>query len=187
MSSRTSYPSDKAARVARFAAVGGGLLLLASAALITCEILLRRLAGISLVGVDEIAGYSFAIAMSWGFAHALFMGAHIRVDVVYLRLSAPVQRVLDVVALASFAGIMLIVVVKAVGTLAETLRLDAHASTPLATPLWLPQTLWLAGLIFFLVCLVLRLLDVIRAILTGDRAEAARLGAPNSVPQVRDS
>lgn len=174
-------PSDKAARVARFAAVGGGLLLLASAVMISVEIVMRRIFATSLVGVDEIAGYAFAVAMAWGFAHALFVRAHIRVDVLYLRLPSSIQRILDVVAVAAFAGIIGLVVVKATGTLAETLRIGARASTPLATPLWIPQTLWLSGLIFFLLCLILRLFDLARAIAVGDHETAMRLGAPQSL------
>ena len=119
-------PSDKAARVARFAAVGGGLLLLASAVMISVEIVMRRIFATSLVGVDEIAGYAFAVAMAWGFAHALFVRAHIRVDVLYLRLPSSIQRILDVVAVAAFAGIIGLVVVKATGTLVETLRIGAR-------------------------------------------------------------
>lgn len=174
-------PSDKAARLARFAAIGGGILLLASAVLITVEIVLRRLFSNNMVGVDEIAGYAFAIAMAWGYAHALFVRAHIRVDVVYLRLPVGVQRILDVVALGSLAGIIGIVVVKAAGTLAESIRLNAHASTPLATPLWLPQSIWFVGLIFFLVCILLRTFDLVRALAAGDMETAERLGAPPSI------
>ncbi len=172
--------SRKLARLARFAAIGSGLLLLGSAGLMTAEILVRRLFHHSLVGVDELAGYAFAIAMAWGFAQALFMRAHIRVDLVYLRLPVRVQRLLDVLALAAFAGIIGIVVFHAWGTLAESLRLGARASTPLATPLWIPQALWLAGLIFFLICLIALLFDLVRALVRGEKALAAELGASES-------
>ncbi|ARC90322.1 TRAP transporter small permease subunit [Rhodovulum sp. MB263] len=177
--------SRKLSRLARFAAIGSGLLLLASAGLMTAEILMRRLFHHSLVGVDELAGYAFAVAMAWGFAHALFMRAHIRVDLVYLRLPARVQRWLDVLALGAFAGIIGIVVSHAWGTLAESLRLGARASTPLATPLWMPQAAWLAGLIFFLICLIALLFDLVRALARGDRDLAAELGASDSGPRGR--
>jgi len=176
----THLPSDKLARLARFAAIGSGLLLLGSAGLMTFEIISRRLFGHSVVGVDELAGYAFAIAMSWGFAQALFMRAHIRVDLIYLRMSAKVQRWLDVLALAAFAGIIGIVATHAGGTLMESLRLGARASTPLGTPLWIPQSLWLGGLVFFLLCLVVLLFDLTRAIARGDGALAAQLGASES-------
>ena len=66
--------STKLARFAGFAAIGSGLLLLASATLMTAEILARRLFGHSLVGVEELVGYAFAIAMAWGFAQAHLCG-----------------------------------------------------------------------------------------------------------------
>ena len=144
------------------------------------EIVSRRLFGHSIVGIDELAGYAFAIAMSWGFAQALFMRAHIRVDIVSQRMPRKIQRVLDVLAMGSFAGIVGVIVIYAAETLLESLRLGARASTPLATPLWIPQTLWLSGLIFFLLCLVVLLFDLVRAIARGDEALAAELGASES-------
>ena len=129
--------SRKLARLARFSGMGSGLLLLGAAGLTTVEILSRRLFHFGLVGVDELAGYAFAIAMAWGFARALIMRAHIRVDLVHLRLPAGMQRFPDVVALAAFTGIIGILVTPAFGTLAQSLRLGARASTPLATPLWI--------------------------------------------------
>ena len=50
------------------------------------------------------------------------MRAHIRVDLIYLLMPVRVQRVLDIVSMASFAGVMGIVVTHAWGTLAESLR-----------------------------------------------------------------
>ena len=175
-----SLPSDKLARAARFAAIGSGLLLLGSAVLMTVEIVARQLFRHGIVGIDELAGYAFAIAMSWSFAQALFMRAHIRVDLVYLRLPAKLQRVLDVVALGSFAGIIGVVVMRATGTLLESCRLGARASTPLATPLWIPQTLWLLGLMFFLICLIVLLFDLVRALARREFDLAAHLGASES-------
>jgi TRAP-type C4-dicarboxylate transport system permease small subunit len=177
----TQLPSERAAKLARFAAIGGGLLLLLSAALITFEVVIRKFIGVSIVGVDEITGYAFAVAMAWGFAYALFVRAHIRVDALYLRLPLGLQRILDVIALGAFAGIIGIVVYKAGGTLVESIRLGARASTPLATSLWIPQSLWLSGLLFFFVCLLLRLLDLVRAIARGDYTAALHLGAPQSL------
>lgn len=162
-------------------------MLLASAALITVEIILRRLFETSIIGVIEIVGYAFAVAMAWGFAYGLFVRSHIRVDVLYLQFPDRVQRWLDVVALAAFAGIISLVVLKAAGTLIETLRLDAHASTPLSAPLWIPQTLWLSGLTFFLVCMLLRLFDLARAVIRGEWELALRLGGPESLVSREDS
>lgn len=40
---------------------------------------------------------------------------------------------------------------RAGGTLGETLEFSSLASTPLQTPLWIPQSLWLIGLAVFTV------------------------------------
>ena len=82
----------------------------------TFEVLARRLLGHSIIGVDELAGYAFGIAMAWGFAQALFMRAHIRVDLVYLRLAVKILRVLAVGALGAFARLIGVLVRHSTGT-----------------------------------------------------------------------
>ena len=137
--------------------VGCGMLIMA-AGLVSFEVVARKLFAFSLTGADEIAGYAFAISIAWGFSFALFQRAHIRVDALYVRLPDKIQRSLDVIALAGFAAVIGLLNYRALTTLLETLRMDARSSTPLSTPLWFPQALWLLGLAFFLVCIVALLL-----------------------------
>ncbi len=50
-------------------------------------------------GSDEISGYLFAVGTSWSMAHVLITRGHVRIDVLYGSLSAPVRAWLDVISL----------------------------------------------------------------------------------------
>ena len=54
-----------------------------------------------------------------------------------------------VAAHVALAGTVVFFAYRAVLTLQETLLFDSVANTPLQTPLWIPQGLWVAGLVLF--------------------------------------
>lgn len=125
-----------------------GVLLLAVAAFILLEIVLRQTGGV-IGGTDEISGYMTAIVASWGFAYALTEQAHVRIDLVQRRTPDPVRAALDCLALAATAGVAGLVIWFGWDVLAKTLSTGARANTPLETPLWIPQTAWFVGWIWF--------------------------------------
>ncbi|MEM8853408.1 MAG: TRAP transporter small permease [Pseudomonadota bacterium] len=136
-------------RLSRWSVWVCGFAILASTFLIFFEVLLRNVDRAVYVGSAEISGYVFAISITWGFAFCVFERAHVRIDVVYRFVGARVRLALDVlslVALAVFAGAL---ARRATDTLDETLLFQAVSTTPLQTPLWIPQALWAAGFIFF--------------------------------------
>lgn len=49
-----------------------GVLLIGSALLVTIEVILRKVANVSIGGADEISGYAFGIATALAMAYALF-------------------------------------------------------------------------------------------------------------------
>jgi TRAP-type C4-dicarboxylate transport system permease small subunit len=126
----------------------GGLLLLC-VGLILVEVLLRRLGLGALGGTDEISGYAMAGATSWGMAYALTALAHVRIDLLRGRAPQPARALLDLLALATLAGVALLVAWKGWDVLARTLQNGSRANTPLETPLWIPQTLWWSGWVWF--------------------------------------
>lgn len=155
------------AQISRLAAYAGGAGLLIVAGLVVFEIFARRMLGFAITGVDELSGFAYAVAMAWGFAFTLFDRAHIRVDVVYVRLPKVVQRVLDVVALLALLGLMAFLSLRALALLEKSLRLNAVSNSPLQVPMWIPQSLWLAGLAFFVLCLFVLSLRAVIALLRG--------------------
>ncbi|USZ49571.1 TRAP transporter small permease subunit [Halomonas sp. DN3] len=137
------------ARLSRGAALAAGYGALLLSALITFEVLARKFFAFSLQGVDEIGGYVLAIGVAFSFAFALTQRAHTRVDVLLTRLPPRLRALLNLVALVLLCVFSLFMLWRAGATLGETLEFSSLASTPLQTPLWIPQSLWLIGLSVF--------------------------------------
>tara|TARA_A100001391_G_scaffold200350_1_gene184754 strand:+ start:1017 stop:1601 length:585 start_codon:yes stop_codon:yes gene_type:complete len=128
---------------------GWGLLTLC--ALTFYDIVARRLLGHSIQGVDEIGGYMLATTASIGFGIALISRLHTRIDLILVRLPDPMQAMANTVAMIALAGFAVFMTEKAIGTVMETLEFGSVASTPLQTPLWIPQSVWLFGIALFAV------------------------------------
>ena len=63
----------------------------------------------------------------------------------------------------------------------------ARANTPLGTPVWIPQALWLLGLVWFSVAVVLMSLRVLLGLLSGQMNDVQRLaGSPTLDEQIRE-
>ena len=154
--------------------IGGGLIL-ASALLVTVEVVLRKVAGISIGGADELSGYAFGVATSFGFAYALFERAHIRVDALYNLFPLVLKVMLSLIGLALLIGFAATVAWTAWSLVADTLAHGSRSITPMRTPLALPQIPWLIGWLFFVLCGVLVLLAALRRTLGGDLAGADRM------------
>lgn len=133
------------ARINRAIAVLAGIALLATVVLILVEIVLRQTPAGSLGGADEISGYVMAGVSTWGFGFAVTERAHVRIDILQMRLRPAASALFDLIALASLSAVALVVTVQSWGVLATTLERGSRANTPLATPLWLPQSIWFAG------------------------------------------
>ena len=141
-------------RIATASAWAGGIALLACALLISVDLLLRKLLGISLGGADEIAGYVLAIVSSWAFPLALLRRSHIRVDILYSRLSLKPRVALDLLALLGMAVFVATLLWHSGAVLWDSIRFQSVSTTPLQVPLWIPQTLWFAGYLFFAVTIL---------------------------------
>lgn len=170
-------------RLSRLFAWLGGVMLLAMVVLICLEIVLRRLAGVSLGLSFEYSGYVLGVAASWSFAYALFHKAHIRIDAAYVRLAAKGRIALDLVAMAAFAAFAVMCAQAALGVLTETLDRGTVSNTPLHTPMWIPQLLWVMGWLWFAVATVLLLGRVGLALAAGDFAAVTRLAGGATIDE----
>ncbi len=145
-----------------------GSLTLISALYITADVLFRRFSTTTLGGSDELSAYAFAISISWALSFATLERANIRIDALYQLLPTRLCALLDWVALVTLA-IFIVFMTKYAGEVAMTSwTRNSTANTALGTPLWIPQFLWLAGLIWFCVVLALMLLRASLALVTGD-------------------
>ncbi|WP_355662444.1 TRAP transporter small permease subunit [Halomonas salifodinae] len=136
-------------RLVTTGALIAGYAALGLSALITFEVIARKFFSFSLQGVDEIGGYVLAIGVAFSFAYALLQRAHTRVDVLLERLPALLRAPLNLAAMLALAALAGFMAWRGLSTLGETLEFGSRASTPLQTPLWIPQALWVAGLGLF--------------------------------------
>lgn len=160
---------------------GAGYLLIAL--LTTVDVVLRNTTGGAIIGVQEVSGYVFAVATTWGFSYCLFQRSHVRIDAAYQRLSLRPRAWLDLVAMLALAGYVAMLTYRAWGTLQDTLLFQAVSRTSLQTPLWIPQSLWVAGLVLFLANLVFLSLYILLLLARGDHAGVQALAG---IPHVTD-
>lgn len=130
--------------------ISGGLLLL-SAVLVALEVLMRSLFQYSFGGVDEISSYIFATGVAWSLAFTLLHRAHIRIDLVYAKMPSSYRAALDILALASLIAVTALMFQQAFVTTSTSFELNSRSNTPLGIRLWIPQSIWTAGLGFFLI------------------------------------
>ena len=136
-------------RIAATLALGAGVAILVLAALITVDIVGRDFFGVSVQGTDEIGGYVLAFVGSLGMALTLLRRGHPRIDLFFRFFPGALRDALHVLAQATMAGFAVFMAWHAWGELASTLRFGSVTNTPLQTPLWVPQAVWLAGTAFF--------------------------------------
>jgi TRAP-type mannitol/chloroaromatic compound transport system permease small subunit len=128
-------------------ASGWWLLLIAVA---TCvEMVSRKLFNFSLQGVDEVGGYTLAVTSALGFSFTLLARGHTRVDFLLGRLPTGPRAFLNMLAMVTLAAVALFASFRAFSVLAESIEFDSHSTSPLQTPMWLPQSLWFFGYLLF--------------------------------------
>jgi TRAP-type C4-dicarboxylate transport system permease small subunit len=128
-----------------------GWWLIALSAMTCVEMLGRKVLGFSLQGVDEIGSYTFAAVGAFGFSYTLITRGHTRVDFLVSRFSEKTRALLNFIAMITLAAMGAFFAFRAYHVLAESISLGSTAATPLATPLWIPQSIWLAAYIIFAV------------------------------------
>jgi TRAP-type C4-dicarboxylate transport system permease small subunit len=113
------------------------------------DIVARRLLAHSVQGVTEVGAYLLAIVSAFGFSSALLQRAHSRVDFLFPRMPPFLIATLNLAAAILLFGLAAISLWQGWHVLDESLLFDSRASTPLQTPMWIPQGLWLTGLAVF--------------------------------------
>lgn len=155
--------------ISRIGAIIGGAMLLVASVLICIDITLRYTMSVTLGGADELSGYALAISSAWGFSSALLSRSHIRIDTIYVRLkSAGARAILDLVSLATLMGFFGMVAWYAWGVVKQSWMSDSHSLSAIEAPLVIPQGLWFAGLVFFVLLAALMFVRAILAFMAGD-------------------
>ena len=139
------------------------------------EVLLRRFAGHSFGGLDELGGYMLAFIGAVAFTETLLNRGHIRIDLLQARLPRWGQAVLDLVALAAMIGFFGLLLKFAAALLMRSATMGTKSVTPLAVVQWVPQAFWVAGLALFVATAVVLFLRAAIALAMGDIATAQAL------------
>ncbi|MEO9122564.1 MAG: TRAP transporter small permease [Burkholderiaceae bacterium] len=165
----------KAEVFSRAAVWAGGAIMLASVFLICFDVIGRKLLHFSTNSSNELSGYAFAISTSWALAFGLLQRINVRVDVLYRLLPVRVMALLDWCSVVMMGVFMGYLTYYAYGVAQTSWVRNAAASTTLGTPLWIPQSLWVLGMVWMCIVLVLMLVRASVALATGDLAAVGAL------------
>lgn len=149
--------------------------------MIGVEVILRRFFALSIGGADEISSYVLAIICSWSLGYALYHKSHIRIDVLYYYLPAVARTILDTLALALFLVYMSTITYYAWDLLYVSILRGSTANTPLQTPMWIPQSIWFAGLAGFTLIIAGMLIALIYYQLKGDLHSAESIAGASTI------
>lgn len=145
-----------------------GYALLFQAVVTAIEIISRKVFNFSFQGVDEIGGYVLAITASFGFGYAALTRAHTRVDFILLKLPARLRAIIHAIAAVIMTFVSAGMLWYASKALRETIEYQSIANSPLETPIWIPQSIWLVGFIIFAVASLFLAFRTIRLLFQGD-------------------
>src|SRR5690606_6547749 len=171
---------ELATTLSRAAVWVAGALTLASALYVTLDVITRRFFDFYLGGSDELSCYAFGISITWALSFATLQRANIRIDVVYRLMPVRIAAVLDWIALVCLGVFIAWWTRHALEVAVTSWERQATANTILATPLWIPQSLWAIGLVWLCVVLALMLLRSSLALVHGDVATVRRIAGIRS-------
>ncbi len=121
--------------------------------------------GVCVSSIQEGVGLSQSTVSDY---LATLQRANVRVDVLYQKLPVRVSAVLDWISMVALAVFMVFLTYYAFEVVQMSWTQKSAANTPLATPLWIPQGLWLLGLAWMCITVALMLARASAALVTGD-------------------
>jgi TRAP-type C4-dicarboxylate transport system permease small subunit len=159
--------------------LAGGAATLFMGLLVAADVLWRAATGGNFGGVDEIASYLFAIGVSWSLASAFHARAHIRVDILYRKLSFLPRLALDIASMLSLLVVAGFLTYSSWIVLETSWVRNAHSASSLQVPLVVPQAIWMLGIVVFFLALVTALLRGLSEVVKGQAVGViARHGVP---------
>lgn len=174
-------------RIAHVAVWVGGASMLLAAIMVTIDVLCRKFLGVTMSGSDEISGYVFAASTTWAYSYCLIMRSNVRIDAAYNLMPMWLRAILDVVGLALLLGFMAYLTDKAIDVFVTSWQRDSVSITTLATPQWIPQLAWVAGLVLFCITGTFLLLYALVALARRDLLTVQRIaGAMNVEEQIAE-
>ncbi|MEJ8814854.1 TRAP transporter small permease [Variovorax ureilyticus] len=171
------------ARVCDWTVIACGWWLIALSVMTCVEMLGRKLFSFSLQGIDEIGSYTYGIVGAFGFAYTLITRSHTRVDFLLSRFSVRARAALNMLAMVSLAALALMCLWRGYNVVVESIELRSTAATPLATPMWIPQAIWLCGYLMFALVAAWAALDALRLFCRGRLGELNERFGPQTIEE----
>lgn len=134
---------------AKYSARLAGLTILASAVLVSVEVICRNF-GINFSFYSfELTNYGFACAVAFALSYATAQKSHIRIDLFYRFASVNTKALLDIVSMLSLFLLASGMTYYAWKVVIHSGKLNARPNTTLDIPLAIPQAIWATGLTLF--------------------------------------
>lgn len=167
---------DFIARISRcFAWVAGAVILFGCCIPISIDVVSRAVLGQTVLESFEISGYGLAACIGLGMGFTVSTKANIRLDFLTNKLPVRARMVLDLAAAIALAVVAVALAYYAFGTLQQSWRMDARSVSTLQVPLYLPQSVWWFGLLWFAIAASLTPVFAVIRILRGDQTGFERL------------
>lgn len=160
----------------RYIALACGVALMAAAVLILMEVAGRRVPALRVGGADELSGYVMAGLATWGFSYTLAERAHVRIDLLYMKLHPAGRAWLDIVAMASVAFVSILVAYYAYDVLGKSIARGSRSNTPMGIQLWIPQAVWFAGWVWLTFTSIVLLASLVILSVGGHWDKVHRIG-----------
>lgn len=140
-----------AAFASRISGVVAGICILATALIVSYEVILRAFFNAPTEWVNEISVYLVLVSAFIGFAPALASGKHINVDLLICRLSPQLNKLLKIVCSLLGLGYSVVFLITSWEMAMNSYELGLLSTSTLRVPLFIPQLSLPIG--FFLLAL----------------------------------
>jgi len=156
--------------------------------LATCfEMVARKLFQFSLQGIDEIGGYTLAVTSAIGFSYTLITRGHTRIDFLVSKLPPLGRALMNTLAMLTLAAVASFALYRAGSVLGETIEFQSTATTPLQTPMWIPQSLWFTGYALFAIIAVYLAIHALYLLFRGRNEELNKHYGPQTLEEEIES
>ena len=151
------------------------------------EMVSRKLFQYSLQGIDEIGGYTLAVTSAIGFSYTLITRGHTRIDFLVSKMPVPARAALNFLAMFTLALLGAFALYRGWNVLSESIEFQSTATTPLQTPLWIPQVIWITGYALFAAISVYLAAHCGWLLVHGRNAELNKLYGPQTLEEEIES
>lgn len=170
-------------KISKISTIIGGILLFIMSGLIGVEVIIRKFFSLSLSGVEEFSGYTLAIISIWAFSFTFLQKGHIRIDILYQKLSQSFRHALDLMSVLMIIIFVYPMTYFSYKTLYMSIIRSSKANTTLQTPLWIPQLFWFLGTAFFAITATVVLAKLIKHLLKKDFQAATALSGCTTIDE----